>query len=299
MGSMHVSVCICTRDRGGLIRRTLDSVLASTHQDHDLVIVDQSSGDETSRVVEAYLTTGKVLYLRSHATGVSRARNLALQNAAGPIVAMTDDDCEVDPDWLERIVRHFGANPDVGQVQGDVEGPQNLEGGFAIDARIHSFRRISSPWLKWADLGIGANRAFRKDVLAAVGPFDEILGPGAPLFASEDGDMTYRVLRAGYDVVNAPDVHVIHHAVRGGRDGQLFMRRVSFGVAAAYMKHVRMGDVAVVPTLLYECFRCIQWRRLITLRKPFGLARFAFFLYGIRASFRYPIDSRRRVYLAP
>lgn len=296
---MHVTVCVCTRDRGAGIRRTLDSVLASTHQDLDLVIVDQSAGDETSRVVEAYLGTGRVLYLRSPMTGVSRARNLALQNAAGPIVALTDDDCEVDADWLEMIVRHFGANPGVGQVQGDVEGPHDIEAGFAIDARIHSFRRINSPWLKWADLGIGANRAFRKDVLAVVGPFDEMLGPGAPLFASEDGDMTYRVLRAGYAVVNAPDVHVIHHAVRGGREGQLFMRRASVGIAAAYMKHARMGDVAVLPTLFFEGIRCIQWRRLIRLRRPFGLARLAYFLYGIKASFHYRIDRQRRVYLAP
>lgn len=297
---MHVTVCICTRDRGESISRTLRSVLASAYRDFDIVVVDQSASDDTQHVVQRDARRySHVTYMHTRTVGLSAARNVAVEHAKGPLVAFTDDDCEVPPEWLGRLLEYFAHFPDAGQILGEVRpGDHDNNLGFVPDYPIRKFKRISSPWMKWHEGGIGANMAFRLDTLRAVGPFDEMLSAGAPLFTCEDGDMTYRVLKAGYSVLNVPDAYVIHHGFRSWNQGRALMRRTGIGVGAAYMKHLRLGDVAILPTLVYEWIHCISWPRLLLLRPRSGLARFAGYAAGMILSFRYRIDSRWRVYLS-
>jgi len=299
---MHVTVCICTRNRGESIAVALRSVLNATYDDFDVVVVDQSASDETAEAVRRLAGDDpRVTYMRSNTVGSGVAHNIAVANARGPIVSFTDDDCEVCPDRLRLFARHFAENPDVGQIFGAVyAGPHDASASFVPDYPVPHFKRVTNPWLKWRERGIGANMAFRKEALEAAGPFDEVLGPGAPLYACLDGDMTYRVLRAGYTVLNVPDAYVIHHGFRPWAEGQRMMRRVGMGVGAAYMKHLRLGDLAVLPTLVAEGLRCIAWQRLLLARwRHVGFARFYGYLKGMAASFQYGIDRDTRTYHAP
>jgi hypothetical protein len=152
-------------------------------------------------------------------------------------------------------------------------------------------------WAKWRERGIGANLAFRLDVLRHLGPFDEELGPGAPLPACEEGDLAYRLLRAGVPVLIDPTICVMHDVLRTWDDGQRFMRDTGVGIAAAHMKQLRMGDIAVIPVLLAEWLRCVRWRRALLFRSHSGLARFGFYAVGILVSFRYQIDRQSRTYV--
>jgi len=298
----HVTVCICTRDRGPSIATTLRSLIASDYKNFDVVVVDQSTTGETARTVNDVDITiedgQRFTYVRSHSVGLSAARNVALAHARGPVIAFTDDDCEIPPKWLRHIVQHFHHNPDVGEILGAVlAGPHDSHAGFIPDYPLSRRRRISSPWMKWREGGIGANMSFRLDVLHAVGPFDEVLGAGGPLHSCEDGDMTYRVLRAGYTVLNVPDTYVIHHGFRTWEQGKVLMHRTGVGVAAAYIKHARLGDPAVLPTLIVEWLRCISWPRLLRLRRHSGLGRFLSYARGMAISFRYAVDPAQRTYV--
>ena len=296
---MHVTVCICTRDRGPTITTSLRSIAGSRYDDYDVVVIDQSRSDDTEQAIKLVDTVRtRLTYARSQTVGSAVAHNLAVERARGPLVAFTDDDCEVSPDWLRLIVAHFQANPEVGQVCGAViAGPHDAKQGFVPDSVITRTAQTRSPWLKWRERGIGANMAFRLEVLRAVGPFDAALGPGAPLRSCLDGDMTYRVLRAGYAVLDVPDAYVIHHGFRTWDQGTTLMRGVGLGMGATYMKHLRLGDIAVIPTLLWEWVRFISWGRLIRLQRRSGLARFAFYARGMLSSFQYRIDRSRRIYI--
>jgi glycosyltransferase involved in cell wall biosynthesis len=298
---MHVTVCICTRDRGGSITSTLRSIAESSFEDFDVVIVDQSSDDVTEQAVRRTVESDtRFTYLRSSTRGLSTARNVALRNAQGTIIAFTDDDCEVSKTWLELFDIYFRDYPDVGQICGAVlSGPHDSRLGFIPDYPISALRRISSPWQKWRAGGILANMAFRAEVLRAVGPFDEVLSSGSPLYSYEDGDMTYRVLKAGYTVLDAPDAYVIHHGFRTWKEGQVLMRRVGVAIGAGCMKHVRLRDPAILPTVLYEWGRCISWKRLLLLRRHSGVARFLAYGLGLGMSFRYVIDPTWRIYQLP
>jgi hypothetical protein len=64
------------------------------------------------------------------------------------------------------------------------------------------------------------------------------------------------------------------------------------------MKHVRLGDLAVLPTLLHGWAACISWRRLLTLRRGSGLGCFLGFAQGLTTSFRHRVDAHGRTYVA-
>lgn len=300
---MHVTVCVCTRDRGDTIVTALRSILASTYEDFDIVIVDQSAADDISDAVRTLMSevapSVSITYMRSSSRGSSAAHNIAIAHARGPLLAFTDDDCEVTATWIMRLVGYFSAYPEAGLIYGPVlPGPHDPSAGFIPTAHMPRLKRIVSPWMKWRDCGIGANMALRKQTLEKVGPFDEVLGSGGRLYASLDRDMTYRVLRAGYAVLNVPDACVIHYGFRAWQEGQPMMRRVGIGIGATYMKHLLLGDLAVLPTLLIDWVRCLDWRRVLLLRSHSGAARFVAYAYGMCLSWTYAKDPSTSTYIS-
>lgn len=296
--SAHITVCIATRDRGEAIASTLRSIAASTHADFDVVVVDQSETDETERAFDASVGDDpRFVYIRSHSKGLSAARNVALKYVQGPLIGFTDDDCEVAPNWLRRIAVQFDAHPEVGLIFGEVRpAPHDGEAGFVPDYRVQYHRVLRSPWLKWREHGIGANMACRLAVLRQVGPFDELLGAGAPFRSAEDDDMAYRVLRAGYSVLSTPDVCVTHTGFREWSAARALVRGAGTGLGATYMKHVRLGDLAALPALVAESVRAVNWGRLIRLQRANGLGYVLAYLRAIKDSLPYRIDHDRRIY---
>ncbi len=297
---MHVTVCVCTRNRGSSIVTTLRSLAASSYEDFDVVVVDQSVADDTAQAVqETVADDARFRYVRSLTVGVAVARNIAIAQAAGPIIAFTDDDCEAPPEWLSALVEAFRQHPQVGEVCGVVQSiPYDPEAGHIPVFLLRRRQKITSPWAFWRAGGISANMAFRQEALQAAGPFDELLGPGGPLYAGEDRDMTYRILKAGYQVVNVPEAVVIHSGFRSWKDGgKLLVRHAYFGLGAIFMKHIRVGDMAIVPTIMNVwLFHCISWRKLLLLRRGSGLPNLVYYGRGFRASFHYPINRLQRCY---
>ena len=296
----HITVCVPTRDRGDSIAATLQSLASMSHQNFDVIVVDQSEDSRTREVMRSAVGGDpRFRYVQSHTVGGSAARNLAVTLASGSLIAFTDDDCEVSAGWLTCIEQHFHDNPEVGMICGEVrEGPHDGLAGYIPSFYVRESTIVSSPWAKWRARGIGANMSLRAAVLTSVGQFDEVLGAGGPLYSCEDGDMSYRVLRSGRAVMNVKDAYVVHHGFRDWNQAQVVMRRALLGVGAACVKHVRLGDMAILPTLIYIWFgRCISWKNLFLLRRNPGLGRFLFYAYGMLLSFNYRVDRRSRTYV--
>jgi glycosyltransferase involved in cell wall biosynthesis len=295
---MHITVCVCTRNRGSSVAATLRSLVASSYQEFDVVIVDQSATDQTEQCVDA--TVGgdpRFRYHHSATTGLSRARNIAIAQARGPLIAFTDDDCEVAPNWLEIIASTFAARPEVDLICGAVRAaPFDSASGFIPSFEPQAEYLITSPWLKWREKGIAANVAMREAIFERAGKFDPLLGPGALFQAGDDWDFTYRALKAGGAILVTPRVAVTHLGFRDWSQGRKLVRGYSVGTGAAFMKELRLGDLAVLPTLLIVWFRCINVWRLLTLRRANGVGNFMAYARGMLASIRYPIDRATRTY---
>ncbi|WP_411360695.1 glycosyltransferase [Pseudidiomarina sp. YC-516-91] len=106
---MLISVYMPTHNRGPLLNRAIDSVLAQTHADLELLIVDDGSSDGTWQVLEAYMQRDARVRAFRHDTpkGACAARNRALQEARGDFVTGLDDDDTFVPERLELLLKHY------------------------------------------------------------------------------------------------------------------------------------------------------------------------------------------------
>jgi GT2 family glycosyltransferase len=240
-----ISVVLATRDRPDHLERALGSLLAIRYPRFEMVIVDQGGASATAAVIsEVFASAGLTCTLTSEAPnnesrfanerlllrhvttstrGLSRARNLGSLLAQGQIFAYTDDDCTVEPDWLERIDRAFARDADVGVICGTVRpiahDPDQLY--VPVFTPSHSYvisrKNLLSNW-PWG-MGVGANLCVRRSAFVAAGGFDVRLGAGTAQASGEDKDFVYRVLRRNYRVLVDADNIVTHWGARYVGDG--------------------------------------------------------------------------------
>ena len=103
--SPAVTVVLCTWNRATLLEGALAALVAQTDPpDHEIVVVDNDSTDDTRLVIERYAAAHpQVRYVFEGAAGLSHARNTGVAHTTGRVVAFTDDDVRVPPDWLRDI----------------------------------------------------------------------------------------------------------------------------------------------------------------------------------------------------
>ena len=111
----RVSVIIPTYNRAGLLRAAIDSVLAQTFSDLELLVVDDGSTDDTQAMMRDF-NDPRILYIRQENKGRSAARNVALARARGAYIAFLDSDDTYLPEKLALQVRYMDAHPDTGMV---------------------------------------------------------------------------------------------------------------------------------------------------------------------------------------
>jgi glycosyltransferase involved in cell wall biosynthesis len=112
---MLVTVVINCLDGERYLREALDSVFAQTYPDWEIVFWDNHSSDATGRIASSY--GDRVRYFRSDETHpLGQARNLALHEAKGDLIAFLDADDIWLPRKLEKQVPLFERNADVGLV---------------------------------------------------------------------------------------------------------------------------------------------------------------------------------------
>jgi len=116
-----VSVIIPTYNRAAFLPRALESVIAQTRRDWEIVLVDDGSIDETQRVVEAYARQlgSRLIFLQQRNHGCSHARNCGIEASRGRFVAFLDSDDEFVPTKLQRQLELFEQCPELGFVYSD------------------------------------------------------------------------------------------------------------------------------------------------------------------------------------
>ena len=115
-----VAVIIPTYNRAALLIEALNSVLAQTFQDFEVIIVDDGSTDDTADRLKPFLTDSRVRYVRQINGGPARARNYGIREAHGEFIALLDSDDLWLPTKLEKQVALLRANPEIGLVYSDV-----------------------------------------------------------------------------------------------------------------------------------------------------------------------------------
>jgi GT2 family glycosyltransferase len=211
-----VTVAVCTRDRTHELARCLDSLCELRYPALDLLVVDNAPiADTTARLVrERY---PNVRYVCEPRPGLDWARNRAIDEARGEIIAYTDDDVVVDAGWVSALAAVFVESREVMAVTGLVV-PYELEtepqalferyGGFGRGFRRKWYRldresgeRAAMRYGGAGQFGTGANMAYRRSVFATIGGFDPALDVGTVTNGGGDLEMFFRVLKEGHQLV--------------------------------------------------------------------------------------------------
>ncbi len=110
----EVAVVVPAYNAANYLARALDSVLAQTHADTSLYVIDDGSTDETPSVVESY--ADRVIHCRQKHAGQAVARNHGIRMSGSPFIAFLDADDYWEPDKLERQIAVLKQNPAMGLV---------------------------------------------------------------------------------------------------------------------------------------------------------------------------------------
>jgi glycosyltransferase involved in cell wall biosynthesis len=205
-----VSICLCTRDRAGALRETLEALLASVRPSEsiEVLVVDNASVDETSEVVaEVARRDNRVRYLYEPYPGAGRARNTAIRHAEGAMLAFLDDDVRPQPGWLFSITKPL-ARGEADAVAGRIVLAPELERQWLTDSLRLMLAQTPCPRDEQPTL-ISANIAVTREMARAL-PFDEELGPGQ-LGLGEDLLFTLQARAAGFRLVTEESAVVVHH----------------------------------------------------------------------------------------
>ena len=238
----EVSIVICSRNRAQQLRRALDAVAQiRTQHDWEIVVVDNGSTDETPEVIAA--ARASLPGLRSvveQRRGLGAARDCGWRAARGRLVALTDDDCYVEPDYVDNVVAAFAERPAAGCIGGRILLFDPSDAEVTIDTRETPVRLEPRRFLPAGSLH-GANLCFRRSTLEQIGGVDPELGAGTP-FPCEDIDAVAATLWLGQEAWFDPRPVVRHHHGRKAGDVPKLKRGYDQGRGAYYAKYLLRRD---------------------------------------------------------
>ena len=187
------SLVLATISRVAELDRFITALVSQGTPDCEVIIVNQNRDDRLSALLASWSQHLSIRHLRS-SPGLSRARNVGLQFAAGEIVTFPDDDCWYSPGLLQRIETFFAADPRC----------SILSIGVRDDSGTPSGNRwvLDSCDLNTANLfrtSVGYALFYRQSEISRALRFDESLGAGSgtPFACGEDTDFAFRLLGAG------------------------------------------------------------------------------------------------------
>lgn len=260
-----VTAAVCTRDRTDDLSLCLDALTNLSYPKLDLLVVDNApTNDSTRELVRRQYP--EVRYVREPRPGLNWARNRAILEAQGEIIAFTDDDVLADREWINALARIFIENPQVMAVTGLVT-PYQLEtkaqvlfemyGGFGRGFKrkwYHSGnKRVdkNSFHLGAGIFGTGANMAFRRCLFEEIGGFDPALDVGTVTNGGGDLEMFFRVLQEGHTLVYEPEAVVQHRHRRKYENLKLQLTNHGIGLYAYFVRSALAYPAARLPFIQF------------------------------------------------
>jgi len=264
-----VSVVVCAYNAESTMDGCLASLQRLRYPAYEIVVVDDGSRDRTGEIADGY---EGVRVIHQENKGLSAARNVGIAASVGEIVAFTDSDCVVDPDWLYYLAATFVSSglPAVGGP--NLPPPENSFVASCVAASpggpLHVLLDDEE-----AEHIPGCNMAFRREVLEEINGFDPIFRT-----AGDDVDLCWRLQERGHRIGFSPAAMVWHFR-RNTVEAYIGQQR-GYGKAEAllYFRHPHRFNA-----LLYSRWRgriyggissLLSWRRPVIYGGVFGRGLF-------------------------
>ena len=247
-GPVAVTVVVSTRNRRDKIEACARALAAlRCRLAWQCVIIDNGSSDGTlERLRElATVLSPRLEIVSEPRAGVSRGRNAGIRAARGEFIAMTDDDCLPDSDFLDAVLEVF-ADPAIGYYGGRVLLHDPADYPITIKTSMQREEFPPGTVLRPGVL-IGANFGFRRAVLERIGGFDPTLGPGTRTCSAEDVELATRASFAGWRGVYDPRPTVRHNHGRRTPDSiRSLDRQYDMGRGAYYLRAALLDGAGIL-----------------------------------------------------
>ena len=171
---MKVSLVTTVLNAGGHIGPFLETVAAQTRAPDEIVVVDGGSTDGT---LEELRRAEGITLIEDPGASIARGRNVAIAAAAHDVIAVSDGDCLLEPDWLEHLLRPLESGADVAM------------GAYRPIAETFFHRCMAAvnlpdpeAWEEATFMPSGRSVAFRRDAIRAAGGYPEWLAIGEDMY---------------------------------------------------------------------------------------------------------------------
>ena len=211
----------------------LKSLKAQTYKNFELIVVDQNEGYDVFEIVKNYEEDFKIKYVRSDEKGLSLNRNRGLVLMEGEIAGFPDDDCEYQPDTLEKVISFFKRKKNY-----QIYSCRTLERGKTYGTGVMEKRDmdIKKDCVDTTVKSITFFVNYGKDDIIL---FDENLGVGATFGSGEETDYVLTLLHKGYKGrYFAKDV-IFHPAKKGNYKDLQRAYNYALGFGALVKKEVK------------------------------------------------------------
>ena len=186
---MFVSVIMPSYNSAEFILNSINSILAQTYQDFEIIIIDDGSKDNTRKIIES-LNNPKIVYIYQDNAGPGAARNTGLAVAKGELIAFLDADDSWKPQKLEIQVKKFIENSKLGLVYSALD-VLSEDGHFEYTRKYKNYKShelIKQLLLNYCkSVPLPSTVILKKSYLDMAGYFDTLLPTG------EDRDLWFRI----------------------------------------------------------------------------------------------------------
>lgn len=245
MSRTRCSVVIPNWNGRHLLEACLNSLKAQTLKDFELIVVDNGSVDGSAEWLASERPEVRVIRLATN-LGFSGGCNVGIRASSGDLVALLNNDTEVDPRWLEALCQAMDRDPRIGAADSKVYfyDQRNVIWSAGCDYSVAG-SVTHRGYLEADDRGVYADETpvfvavacgiiYRRSALDEVGLFDEDFFSGY-----EDVDLSFRLHAAGYRVVNVPDSVVYHHVSATSRkDSDFYVFHGQKNVLYTFLKNM-------------------------------------------------------------
>ncbi len=212
MNNLKIDIVIATYNRSGSLQKTLMSLIELQHPTdciYEILVVDNGSKDNTKDMVQdmAQRFPNRIQYLSALQNGKTYALNKALSTSSGDVMAMTDDDVVVEPNWLSVIAENFH-DETLQCLTGRIIPVYREEKPSWYSPKLSTVMGEVdiSPQRVVTKLATGANMAVRRSVLEKIGGFGHYQG-----VVNEDTIISHKLRDCGVHVVYDPQMIVYHY----------------------------------------------------------------------------------------
>lgn len=210
--NLTTSVVIVTHNRKARLKKCIESIMLNHTSPKEIIVIDDSDeGKDFRELINGFrksFSGNNFIYRRVFPKrGVSFSRNLGIRVSSGDVIAFIDDDCDANPDWIEKMIASHITHPNAASITGYVSPkyPKNYWNRVLFKFHdIYDEERKSKA--KKTDFLFGANYSFKREVFSKY----KIYFNDRMIHCSEDRYISFKLLKNNFLLLYDPSIRVYH-----------------------------------------------------------------------------------------